>query len=228
MRFRDRREAGEQLAVHLVGRGLDAPVVLALPRGGVPVAVPIAVALRAPLEVFVARKLGAPQQPELGIGAIAEGGGEVVDERLLRLLGLDVNDLARITARERLELERRVRDYRGDRPLPALGDRDVVLVDDGIATGVTAEASLRALRSFDPRALVLAVPVCAAATAERLRGIADQVLCLIEPQDFQAVGLWYDDFNQTTDKEVLGLLAQAQAAAAASEALPSSSASATP
>lgn len=213
MRFRDRRQAGEQLAERLRTRSLHDPVVLALPRGGVPVAFPVAQALRAPLEVFVARKLGAPWQPELGIGAIAEGGSLVVDERTASMLGIGPDDINGLAAREHLELDRRVRHYRGSRPLPPLADRDVVLVDDGLATGVTAHAALQALRSFRPRTLLLAVPVCAGPTAKRLRAVADEVICLAAPESFSAVGHWYDDFGPTTDDEVIDLLDRASAAA---------------
>lgn len=208
-RFRDRTDAGRRLARLLTDRNLADPVVLALPRGGVPVAAEVAAALRAPLEVFVARKLGAPGQPELGIGAIAEGDGLVVDRRAVDFLGLSDDDVATLAGQQRRELMRRVRLYRGDRPLPDLAGRDVVLVDDGLATGVTAEAALRSLRGRRPRTLVLAVPACAAATAQRLRAEADGVVCALTPLDFTAVGLWYEDFEQTTDAEVLELLAPA-------------------
>lgn len=182
---------------------------LALPRGGVPVAFEVATALGSPLEVFVARKIGAPGQPERGIGAIAEAGGQAVDHHALHILGLSSQHFQTMVAGERLELERRVRRYRSGRPLPSLTRRDVVLVDDGLATGVTAEAALHALRSQRPRRLVLAVPVCASATAARLQAMADEVVCVLSPSDFHAVGLWYDDFEQTTDAEVLDLLERA-------------------
>lgn len=182
---------------------------LALPRGGVPVAFEVATALGSPLEVFVARKIGAPGQPERGIGAIAEAGGLAVDHHALHILGLSSQHFQTMVAGERLELERRVRRYRSGRPLPSLTRRDVVLVDDGLATGVTAEAALHALRSQRPRRLVLAVPVCASATAARLQAMADEVVCVLSPSDFHAVGLWYDDFEQTTDAEVLDLLERA-------------------
>lgn len=206
MRFRDRRDAGQRLSEELGRSELNNPVVLALPRGGAPVAFEVARTLDAPLDVFVARKVGAPGQPEFGIGAVAEGGGEVRDERMIALLGLTPPEWADLVRRERQELERRVQRYRGDRPLPCLAGRDVVLVDDGLATGVTAEAALRALRRLDAGRVILAVPVCASETAKRLREIADEIICVQAPTDFAAVGRWYEDFAQTSDEEVLELL----------------------
>lgn len=212
--FRDRRDAGERLAERLLHEDLQRPLVLALPRGGVPVGDVVAAALDAPLEPFVARKLGAPGHPEFGIGAIAEGDDEVVVSEAASRLGLSSEDMARQADEERAELERRVRTYRGDRPLLPVNDRDVVLVDDGLATGVTAEAALGALRRRGPRRLILAVPVCAADTAGRLAEMADSVVCLSRPADFGAVGAWYDTFDQTTDEEVLEILGRYAAGSA--------------
>jgi len=206
MYFRDRSDGGRRLAERLRAMNLDDPVVLALPRGGVPVGFEIATALGASLDVFVARKVGAPGHSEYGIGAIAEGGGVVADEDALRVLGLSREQFEALVVEERKEMDRRVHHYRGARQLPELRQRDVVLVDDGLATGVTAEAALLALRSREPRRLVLAVPACAASTADRLRTVADEVVCVIAPEDFCAVGLWYGEFGQTTDEEVLRLL----------------------
>ncbi len=214
MRFRDRRDAGCQLAERLASFGLDDPLILGLPRGGVPVAYEVAVVLRAPLEVFVARKIGAPGHEELGIGAIAEGLEEPVKTELVEQLGLTAWELELLAAREEETLARRVTRYRDDRSLPALEHHDVVLVDDGLATGVTAEAALRALRRRGPRRLLLAVPVCAVDTAERLRRTADDVVCLFAPDAMFAVGTWYDDFTQTTDREVLDVLEDSRNAAA--------------
>jgi predicted phosphoribosyltransferase len=199
--FRDRADAGKRLAASLGGPWHE-PVVLGLPRGGVPVAAEVAGALGAPLEVFVARKIGAPGHAELGIGAIAEG-DVVVTTDTVTLLRVSEDDLARRVDAEREELHRRVRRYRGDRPLADVRGRDVILVDDGLATGVTAEASLRALRAMAPRRLVLAVPVGAPETVERLQVLADDVVCVELPSRFQAVGQWYGDFTPTTDEEVL-------------------------
>jgi predicted phosphoribosyltransferase len=209
--FRDRTDAGQQLALDLLDRHLLSPIVLALPRGGVPVAFEVAAQLDAPLEVFVVRKVGAPLQPEYGIGAVAEGGSVVVDRQAVRALGLSAEALDRLVDAESKEVERRVRLYRGERALPELAGRDVIVVDDGLATGVTAEAALVALRAHHPRSLVLAAPVCAVDTALRLRGKADEVVCTDEPKLFGAVGWFYERFDQTSDDEVLALLARAAA-----------------
>lgn len=210
MRFRDRTHAGRELAQKLSQMDLHQPMVLALPRGGVPVAFEVARSIAAPLDVFVARKVGAPHHPEFGIGAIAEGGGEVRDERSIAILGVSSEQWDQLVAREQQELERRIRQYRPDRALPDLEGRDVVLVDDGLATGVTAEASLSALHRGGARRVILAVPVCAPDTAERLSALADEVVCVDAPADFAAVGKWYENFGQTTDDEVLRLLDQAR------------------
>jgi putative phosphoribosyl transferase len=212
MRFADRRDAGQQLARRLGNLRDKAVVVLALPRGGVPVAAEVAAALHAPLEVFVARKLGAPGRPELGIGAVAEGDVVVLDDRAGPLRGSS-RRLRATTAAEQAELARRVRCYRGDRALPQLRGRTVVLVDDGLATGATARAALTALRAHAPARLVLAVPVAPPAAVAELAMQADEVIAVHTPHDFTAVGRWYDNFDQTTDDEVLALLRRAQAVA---------------
>lgn len=209
MRFHDRSDAGRRLATHVLQAGLSEPVaVLGLPRGGVPVAAPVAAALNAPLDVFVARKVGAPGQQEYGIGAIAEGGVVVADPEAMRALGVSEEQFARLAQHEGTELDRRVRGYRRGRPLVDVEGRDVVLVDDGLATGVTAEAALGALRLRGPRRLVLAVPVCARETADRLRGTAaaDDVVCAHVPGQFWSVGQWYEVFDQVTDAEVVALV----------------------
>jgi predicted phosphoribosyltransferase len=211
MRFRDRRDAGLQLATRLQAEALDDPVVLALPRGGVPVGFEIARAVGAPLDVLIVRKVGAPQHREFGIGAIAEGGVTVRDEAAMRLVGVSAERFEQLASEEREELDRRVRLYRGERALPDLADRDVVLVDDGLATGVTAEAAIHAARGLGARRVVLAAPVSAADTAARLAAIAD-VVCLATPARFSAVGEWYEDFGQTSDNEVLEQLAEARRA----------------
>lgn len=205
MRFEDRHDAGRRLGDRLRTAGLTDPVVLGLPRGGVPVAAEVAEALEAPLDVFVARKVGAPGRSEYGLGAVAEGGGEVFDTDRIRALGLTRKDLERTVATERAELQRRVERYRGGRSLPDLAGRTAVLVDDGLATGVTAEAALKGVRSMQPARTVLAVPVGAPRTVERLRALAD-VVCLEQPTGFRAVGMWYVDFSQTSDDEVQELL----------------------
>ena len=184
-------------------------LVLGLPRGGVPVAFEIAVALDAPLDVFVVRKLGLPGHEEFGIGAIASGGVRVVDESVLRAYGVDSRTLEEITEREQRELERRERRYRDDRPFPAIQDRVVILVDDGLATGSTMRAAVAALRAEGPREIVVAVPVGAPETCSAMARLADDVVCLMTPEPFYAVGLWYENFEQTDDDEVHDLIERA-------------------
>jgi len=213
-RFRNRLDAGQQLASALSEyAGRSDVIVLALPRGGVPVGGEVARALNLPLDVFLVRKIGVPGHPEYALGAIAEGGVRVVSQQIVRELGIPVAAVEQITARERLELERRDRQYRGGRALTPLKDRTVILVDDGLATGATMEAAVHALRQLTHGAVVVAAPVGAPDTCARLRGIADKVVCPCTPADFSAVGLWYENFDQTTDAEVAHVLAQANAAA---------------
>jgi len=213
-RFLNRTDAGRQLASQLSRyAGRSDVLVLGLPRGGVPVAFEIAMALDAPLDVFVVRKLGLPGHEEFGIGAIASGGVRVVDESVLRSYGVDEETLGRITERERRELERREHLYRDDRPFPPVADRVVILVDDGLATGSTMRAAVSALRAEGPREIVVAVPVGAPETCAAMEKLADQVECLATPEPFYAVGLWYEDFEQTDDDEVHDLLERAAARA---------------
>lgn len=208
--FKNRVDAGRRLASKLARyRGQDL-VVLALPRGGVPVAYEVAHALDAPLDVLVARKIGAPGYPELGVGAVAEDGAFYLNDDLIGRLGVDEGHLQETAREELAELERRVRAYRGDRPLPDVRGRTVILVDDGLATGATVRAAVRALRPKDPLAVVLAVPVCAAATVADLHDELDDAVCVLTPHDLQAVGVWYEDFTQTTDDEVVSLLDEAR------------------
>lgn len=208
MRFRDRGDAGRALAERVSGLGLEDPVVLALPRGGVPVAVELADELDAGVDVFIARKVGAPGHPEFGIGAVAEGSDRLVLSDQARHFRLSDDQLRAMARAELDEVDRRVRAYRGERSLPELEGRDVVVVDDGLATGVTAQAALEALAERGPERLVLAVPVCAGDTVIRLGEVAE-VVCVHQPEQFRAVGLWYDDFEQVTDEEVMGVLDRA-------------------
>lgn len=207
MRFRNRADAGKALAQHLSQyAGRSDVVVLGLPRGGIPVAAVVAGALAAPLDVFLVRKLGVPSHSELAMGAIAEGGVEVLSSDIINELGIPRRAIDQVAARERLELDRRTRMYRGERPAPPVRDRTVILIDDGLATGATMEAGVRALRELHPARIVVAVPVGASETCDRLRRIADDVVCPNTPEPFTAVGMWYDDFSQTTDDEVRSLL----------------------
>lgn len=210
--FDDRHDAGRRLADRLSDLDLPDPVVLALPRGGVPVGFEVARGLNADLEVLVARKIGAPFQPELGVGAVAEGGEPVLDTDTLQRLGLSERELQDTIARERAELDRRVNLYRGQRARALVAGREAIVVDDGLATGVTAGAALQAVRRQEPRRLILAVPVAAGPTAARLGEEADELVCLHVPEDFQAVGMWYRRFEQTSDDTVLELLEQSRSA----------------
>jgi len=220
MRFLDRADAGRQLAKTLTAYGGRSDVVvLGLPRGGVPVAFEVARELRAPLDVFLVRKLGVPGHPELAMGAIAEGGVEVLNDELIRDLGIPQKMVQEVAVRERMELDRRDTLYRGGRRLPAVRGRIVILVDDGLATGSTMQAAVTALRRLEPARIVVAAPVGAHETCDRLGQFANEVLCLIAPQQFQAVGLWYDEFAQTTDDEVKQLLGSAGAPESATSLL---------
>ncbi|TVR27257.1 MAG: phosphoribosyltransferase [Nitriliruptor sp.] len=212
MRFTDRVDAGERLAAVLDAYTGEDVVVLALPRGGVPVATEVARALNAPLDVIGVRKLGAPSQPEFGIGAIAEGGIRVVDDDSASAAGLDEESISALEQRERKELQRRVQEYRGDRGLPELTGKTVIVVDDGLATGVTARAACRAVRSHDPARLVLAVPVAPPRSVEALRSEADDVVVVHTPASLMSVGGWYDVFDQISDDEVRRLLEETRSA----------------
>jgi putative phosphoribosyl transferase len=209
--FRDRREAGEQLARALVerglGRGAAGLLVLGIPRGGVVVASEVARALHAPLDVLLARKLRAPTKPELAIGAVVSGDPHpIVDEDLARLTGATPQYLWEEAGHQQAEIERRWRAYRGDRPPPEFHGRSVILIDDGIATGYTFRAALEALRRHQPERLIAATPVAPEESLAALGGLADDVVCLATPEPFLAVGVWYEDFEQTTDEEVIALL----------------------
>jgi putative phosphoribosyl transferase len=208
VRFHNRAHAGRELAAQLTEfAGRTDVIVLGLPRGGIPVAHEVARRLDIPLDACLVRKLGVPGHPELAMGAVAAGGIEVLSRDLIRRLGIPDAVVEQIAVRERLELERRDVLYRGGRGSATIRDRVVLLIDDGLATGSTMEAAIVALRQQLPARIVVAVPVGARETCERLRGLADQVVCLSTPEPFDAVGLWYEEFDQTTDEEVIRLLA---------------------
>lgn len=207
-RFHNRADAGQQLAGHLLEYANRGDVtVLALPRGGVPVAREVSARLAAPLDVLVVRKLGVPGHPELAMGAIATGGLLVVSDDLIRDLGIPRAIVEQVAVRERVELERREAMYRGGRQPVAIQDRTVILVDDGLATGASMRAAILAARQQRPAAVVVAAPVGAPESCEDLRQVADRVVCPLTPEPFSAVGLWYEDFSQVTDEEVRRLLA---------------------
>lgn len=208
--FQNRKEAGQKLVSKLSAYIAQPDVlVLALPRGGVPVGCEIARVLHAPIDVFVVRKLGVPWNPELAMGAVATGGVRVLDQQTVRSLAIPNEEVAKVAAREQLELERRERAYRGSRvPLPVAGKK-VILVDDGIATGSSMRAGMAALRKLQPARIVIAVPVAPQATCALLRKLADEVVCAIEAEDFFAIGEWYQDFSQLSDADVQILLENA-------------------
>ena len=218
-RFADRAEAGRALAAEL-GEYVNRPdvLVLALPRGGVPVAYEVAKALDAPLDVFLVRKLGVPGHEELAMGAIASGGVTVLNDQVVRLLNIPPNLIDAVAARERRELARREREYRGIRPPPDVHEQTVILVDDGLATGSTMRAAAQALRAQGPAKLVIAVPVAAPEICDALRKEVDAIVCARTPEPFHAVGLWYEDFSQTSDEEVRDLLERSAMAHPASAA----------
>jgi len=212
--FADRTDAGQRLGAklrELFGDGYSGEeiVVLALPRGGVPVAYQVAKALGSSLDVFVVRKLGAPQQPELAMGAIASGGVRVINDEVVRALRITPGQIAEASEREERELERRERAYRGNRAPADIEGRFILLVDDGVATGYTMRAAVAALRERAPTQIIIAVPVAAKDTFEELKRYADAIVCLFTPYDFAAVGQWYRHFDQTSDEEVRLLLERA-------------------
>jgi predicted phosphoribosyltransferase len=209
-RFKDRAAGGHALAEQLWKyAGRDDVVVLALPRGGVPVGIAVAEALAVPLDVFLVRKLGVPGEEELAMGAIATGGVRVLNRAIIADLGISAATVDAVAAREELELERRARAYRDGRPALEVAGRTVILVDDGLATGSSMRAAAVALRGRDPARIVIAVPAAPPDICAELRGEADEVVCALTPAPFYAVGLWYEDFRQTSDDEVRALLARA-------------------
>lgn len=215
MLFLDRGDAGRQLAAKLTSYAMRSDVlVLALPRGGVPVGYEVAHALGVPLDVFLVRKLGVPGREELAMGAMATGGVRVLNKEVVQALDIPEAVIEEVSTLERRELTRRERAYRDDRPPPGVRGRTVLLVDDGLATGSTMRAAVAALRRLQPAHVVVAVPVGSAETCAELMEIADDVVCAQTPEPFRAVGLWYEDFTQTTDEEVHDLLNRAAAEAA--------------
>jgi len=209
--FRDRTEAGRLLAAKLTAYANRPDViVLALPRGGVPVAYEVARALNAPLDVFLVRKLGVPGYEELAMGAIATGGVRVLNDQLVGGLRIPDYIVDEVAASEQQELTRRESLYRGDRPAPDVRGRTVILVDDGLATGATMLAAVKALRQQQPARIVVAVPTASPKTCEQLKAEVDDIICAITPEPFHAVGLWYEDFSQTKDEEVRDLLARSE------------------
>jgi len=209
--FRNRSEAGRKLAEKLsLYKGQGDVVVLALPRGGVPVGYEIATYLGVPMDVLIARKLGAPGQPELGIGAIAPGGIRVLDDRLIRLLGVSKEYIEKVSQEEAQELQRRTQEYRDGRPDIPLEGKTVIIVDDGLATGVTARAAVESVRRRNPKKIILAIPVCASQAIPFMRSLVDELVCLLTPSELGAVGLWYSDFRQISDEEVKRLIESTQ------------------
>jgi putative phosphoribosyl transferase len=211
MRFKDRIEAGQALAqqlAHYADR--DDTVVLALPRGGVPVAFEVARQLHTPLDVFIVRKLGVPGHPELAMGAIASGGGVVLNHDVMNVLKIPRDEFENVVRAEQAELQRREREYRGNRPPPNLRGRRVILIDDGLATGSSMRAAVAALRQRDPAKIIVAVPVASPETCAEFRNEVDEVVCALTPAQFYAVGYWYEDFTQTSDEEVHELLRRAE------------------
>ena len=210
-RFKNRREAGTQLGQRLAELRLGENLaVFGLPRGGVPVALEVATALRAPLDVIVVRKIGAPFNPELALGAVAFGGVTVWNEALMRECRIDHAALEGVRNRERAELERRERVYRGTRPMPDVAGKGVVLVDDGIATGATMHAAVLAMRALSPRSVIVAAPTSAVDSVERLETVADGVVALATPEPYYGVGAWYEEFDQLADNEVVRCLEVAE------------------
>ena len=210
-RFRDRTEAGRTLAANLAGyAGRSDVTVLGLPRGGVPVAYEVARALGAPLDVFLVRKLGLPGHEEFAMGAIASGGVRLINDDVVRDYSVSGAEIDAVIAVEERELERRERIYRDGRPLPSIEGRIVILVDDGLATGASMQAAVLAVGEQAPGKIIVAVPVAAAETCDEFRSHVDEIVCVETPDPFYAVGIWYEDFGQTTDQEVHDLLSAAR------------------
>lgn len=206
MIFENRQEAGKQLAIKLAKFQDESPIVLALPRGGIPIGFEIAKALHAPMDVLVVRKIGSPYNPELGIGAIAEDNVQVLDESTINLLKISKKELNRAINKQRKEVKRRVTLYRNNNPLPILKNKVIILVDDGLATGVTARCAIAFIKKRKPRQLIFASPVCAYGTVGKFKNLVDNVICITTPVNFAAVGSWYRQFEQVTDEEATKIL----------------------
>lgn len=212
MRFKNRVQAGQLLAEKLQAyASCPNGIVLGLPRGGVPVAFEVAIALHLPLDICLVRKLGTPGHPELAMGAIALGGVRILNQDVIRLRHISEVAIEKVTAQEQAELDRRNHLYRGDRPIPDLRNRTVILVDDGIATGATLRAAIALVKQQQPAHIVVAAPVASPLVCQQFQETVDKVVCVSMPDDLYAIGLWYEHFNQTSDEEVQMLLAQAQA-----------------
>jgi predicted phosphoribosyltransferase len=211
MKFKDRREGGEKLAKELSDYAdRDDVIILGLPRGGVPVAYEVAKELNAPLDVFLVRKIGVPGQEELAMGAIASGGGRVLNDDILRSLNISDDDIRRVEEKEREELERREREFRGDRGELDVRNKTVILVDDGLATGASMRAAVTAVKDLGPNEIVVAVPSAARDSVESLKKEADRVIAVTTPEPYIAVGAWYENFGQTGDDEVKEILSSAR------------------
>ncbi|MBI2049492.1 phosphoribosyltransferase [Candidatus Roizmanbacteria bacterium] len=204
--FENREEAGRTLGKRLKKFKIEAPIILAMPRGGVPVGFEVAKILKCPLDVIIARKIGAPNQPELGIGAIAEGNVKIWDREILKIVNEPKNVLDKIVDLEKREVERRKNLYRNYRPIVDVCDKTVILVDDGVATGITAKASIYAIKKLNPKKIIFASPVCSRDSVKDIKHMVDNILCLMTPEEFNSVGQWYENFDQTTDEEVKNLL----------------------
>lgn len=209
MIFKNREEAGLELAQKLIAKRIENPFVLALPRGGLPIGLIISQKLNCPLGVIVARKLTSPHNPEFGIGAIAEKGTLILDENTINYLNISPKELAVIIAAEKKELKRRLQQYRQNKPLPSLKGKTLILVDDGLATGVTAQAAINSAQKLHPQKIMIAIPVGSRETIQELKKAVDQLICLQTPRNFNAVGQWYQDFHQVSDSEVATILNQA-------------------
>lgn len=208
MIFEDRQDAGRQLASKLKTYKNKQLIVLALPRGGVPVGFEIARTLAVPLDVLIVRKIGSPANPEFGIGAVAEGGVRVLDWTVIKQLGISENELDGIIKREEEELKRRVKIYRNDKPLPLFKNKTVIIVDDGLATGVTARAGIIAVKKQKPKQIIFVSPVCARDAARKIKHLVKKIICVLVPVSLSAIGSWYRNFEQITDEKVIELLRQ--------------------